>query len=291
MTNIDFLSDFIKRSLTPAWGKAEIAKPFAERHPVMQWYDQSCRFQAKQPKLPNGLFMVPPHAPTRAYYTLAHDLFTLSKLDSSHTRLLERIKNPKTFQGARHELFAISVCARAGFDIAFEDETDGTKKHAEFVATHRTTGQHITAEAKSKHRAGVLGFEGVRVPDEELNLSINRLLITAFQKPHAYPFVVFFDLNLPHLKHNPLSMEWFDTIAGPVVRRRDRTNEPDPWNLLLLSDCPDHYADDETPLPRGYVNGLVGKNPALTVDHPEALTALFDTALEHGKIPEFLDGM
>jgi hypothetical protein len=33
----NFLQDYVKRKLDPAWGNAEIAKPFAERHPVMQW--------------------------------------------------------------------------------------------------------------------------------------------------------------------------------------------------------------------------------------------------------------
>ena len=236
MTNVDFLSNY-QTDADPEWGNAEIPKPFADRHPVMQWYHQHCTFQAKQQRLPNSLVMIPPHAPIRAYFSLAYDLFVLNRYCGSQTKLIERIKNAKEFQGAQHELFAIATCLRAGFDIAFEDNGDVATKHAEFVGTHRATGQRITVEAKSKHRPGVLGFPGDRVPDYELDLRINRLLNTAFEKPREHPFVVFFDLNLPQLKYDPLSMAWFDMIAGSLVRNRDRSNGSDPWNLLLLSNC------------------------------------------------------
>ena len=62
------------------------------------------------------------------------------------------------FQGVRYELFVAATCIRAGFDIAYEDETDKTKKHPEFVATHRLTGQKISVEAKRRHRQDILGF-------------------------------------------------------------------------------------------------------------------------------------
>src|SRR5215470_44205 len=44
-TFLDFLSDYIKQKLGSNWGNAEIAKPFSERHPLMQWYDALCRYQ------------------------------------------------------------------------------------------------------------------------------------------------------------------------------------------------------------------------------------------------------
>ena len=32
----DFLYDYIKQALGPAWGNTEIAKPLSERHPILQ---------------------------------------------------------------------------------------------------------------------------------------------------------------------------------------------------------------------------------------------------------------
>ena len=46
-TFLDFLADYIKRKLAIEWGNAEIAKPLAERHPLMQWYDAICRYQQR----------------------------------------------------------------------------------------------------------------------------------------------------------------------------------------------------------------------------------------------------
>src|SRR5690349_20389344 len=51
-TFVDFLGDYIWDILGRDWGNAEIAKPLAERHPLMQWYDEYCRYQMKGIKQP-----------------------------------------------------------------------------------------------------------------------------------------------------------------------------------------------------------------------------------------------
>lgn len=55
----DFLTDYIRQTLGGEWGNAEIAKPLAERHPIMQWYDKVCRLQAAHAKEPGVLFSTP----------------------------------------------------------------------------------------------------------------------------------------------------------------------------------------------------------------------------------------
>jgi len=37
------------------WGNAQLAKPFADRHPVMQWYDTYGRYQQATIKTPGGM--------------------------------------------------------------------------------------------------------------------------------------------------------------------------------------------------------------------------------------------
>ena len=44
-TFVDFLGEYIKHKIGGEWGKAELAKPLTERHPLMQWYDAYCRYQ------------------------------------------------------------------------------------------------------------------------------------------------------------------------------------------------------------------------------------------------------
>jgi hypothetical protein len=41
----DFLAAYVKRILDPEWGNAELAKPFDERHPIIQWYHAFCLYQ------------------------------------------------------------------------------------------------------------------------------------------------------------------------------------------------------------------------------------------------------
>ena len=37
VTFVDFLFDYLKAVLTPAWAQAELAKPEAEQHPLINW--------------------------------------------------------------------------------------------------------------------------------------------------------------------------------------------------------------------------------------------------------------
>lgn len=48
----DFLGEYIKRVLGSDWGNAELAKPFDERHTLLQRYYNFCRYQATTIKRP-----------------------------------------------------------------------------------------------------------------------------------------------------------------------------------------------------------------------------------------------
>src|SRR5690242_14247930 len=63
----DFLGDFLKTAMTPEWGDAEIKKPLAERHPLMQWYDKLCTFQRAQTRNDNGIYSTEPTGAISAY--------------------------------------------------------------------------------------------------------------------------------------------------------------------------------------------------------------------------------
>jgi hypothetical protein len=291
-TPIDFLFDFfIKRVFSSTWGKGELKKPFAERHPVLQWYDSLCRLQARQTPNASGIYGMVPNGASLCYLLLSYDLFTLRQHEALEKRLVQRLRRKEHFQGARHELFAIATCIRAGCDINFEDESDGSSRHVEFTATHRATGQRFALEAKSRHRPGVLGFKGERVPDELLQVGIRGLIKDAIAKPTSEPYVMFLDLNLPPNTVAPLTQQWFDKVGGSVVEEFGQTGEHDPWNMLLFTNMPHHYGDDESVAPRGNIVALFGKNPKIAVQHPEALRAVFDAALKFGNLPNTFDEM
>jgi hypothetical protein len=60
----DFLADYIKYLLTPEWGKAELVKPEAERHPLFRWFGKYERHTAAAAK-PEEIFSAPMTARSR----------------------------------------------------------------------------------------------------------------------------------------------------------------------------------------------------------------------------------
>jgi len=132
-----------------------------------------------------------------AYLNLAYDLYVVADNSVLSDRTLARLKHVDQFQGARHELFAEATCLRAGFQVTHEDEKDSLTRHVEFTATHKTTGQKISVEAKSRHRRGVLGFSGFSKSNQKIKLDFSSLVRKAVRKSPPHPLAIFLDTNLP----------------------------------------------------------------------------------------------
>ena len=177
-TFVDFLGDYIKFVLTPEWGMQELAKPLQQRHVIMQWYERVCGFQKEHIGTAGEIVQFVPSGVVAAYFSLAYDLYLLNHHQCLQTSLVRRLKHSDQFQGARYELFAAATALRAGFDLHFEDESDGRSKHPEFIATHIATGQKVAIEAKSRHRDGVLGRLG-RTPKGDVSSYCGRPLFGA----------------------------------------------------------------------------------------------------------------
>ncbi len=193
----DFLLAYIPGVFGKEWGDAELAKPEPERHPLVHWRVEAIRYMNAQPRQPDGSYVAPPSGPLAAYMAFAFNLFAIEDNSRLDDFLLERLKNKDQFQGARHEVFAEATCLRAGFSIEREDQGDRTRRHVEFTAKHKSTGQLISVEAKSRHRPGVLGRPGIPQPHEKLSIRFGGLLNDAIAKNPAHPLVVFVDTNLP----------------------------------------------------------------------------------------------
>jgi hypothetical protein len=74
----DFLAHYIGGVLDRARGNAELAKPFADRHPVMQWYDTYCRYQQATIKTPGVMAEAPVTGIVACYLGLAYNLYLLA---------------------------------------------------------------------------------------------------------------------------------------------------------------------------------------------------------------------
>ena len=155
----DFFCDYIKKILDPAWGNAELAKPFNERHPIIQWYDTFCRRQQSSIKTPGIPVVSTVIGIVGCYLGLAYSLYLLNHNAQLQERLVRRLKNMGTFQGAYYELIVANILIRAGFELTLEDESDGGTKHCEFSAVSKRTGRKYWVEAKMGpvKLTGVLG--------------------------------------------------------------------------------------------------------------------------------------
>jgi hypothetical protein len=90
----DFLADYIKKKIGPEWGNAEIAKPLPERHPLMQWYDAYCRYQAMTIKTPGEVHSAEITGIVACYLGVAYALYLLDHNVELQARLINRLKNP-----------------------------------------------------------------------------------------------------------------------------------------------------------------------------------------------------
>ena len=285
----DFLRDYVPYVFGDDWCKAEMTRPEAERHPVTKWRTQGAIYMNAQPAQPDGSRVAPPSGAISAYMCFAYDLFVVDDNGELDDALIERLKIREQFQGARHELFAQATCLRAGFTVQHENEKDGSRRHAEFTATHKATGQMLSIEAKSRHRSGVLAVPGRRA--EKPDLRFGALINDAVSKKPQHPFVIFIDTNMPFkwadrfypVRGGEIQDGWMHAL---LERTKTTHNNLDPYCMIVFSNHPHHYASDELD-PQKHLFSVVSQDVQADL---AALRSLHDAANLYGNIPyEFPD--
>lgn len=200
-----FLPDYLESRLPSDWLESQRSLQESEQHLLMRWLASYRRFLARFDHLPDReRFREILDADTIALLIAAFDMLFLDKERRLQETIIRRLTANISFQGALYETSVAAIMIRAGFDIAFEDESDSSRKHPEFVATHRQTGIKVAVEAKSIHRQGVLGFDGGKPPPTVKSGSAHKIAAEimgqvqrALPKADDLPFYVFVDLNLP----------------------------------------------------------------------------------------------
>jgi hypothetical protein len=192
----DFLQDYIKTTLDPLWGNSELAKPFGERHPIIQWYEAYCAFQRKNSigtgKVQSGQIT----GVVACYLMLAYNLYLIGHNVDLQARMVARLKDKANFQGAYYELMVASILLRAGFELTLEDETSRDTKHCEFAAVSKKTGKKYWIEAKMKGVSGLMGKTDADGSNDTDPLShLVKHLAGALRKPAADDRMIFVDVN------------------------------------------------------------------------------------------------
>lgn len=194
----DFLQQYVKAVLGPEWGNGEIAKPLADRHPIMQWYEAYCLFQRRWISDPGIVSSAEVNGIVACYLGLAYSLYLMDHNADLQARMVARLKDARQFQGAYFEMVVASALIRAGFELALEDESDRRARHCEFAAVKKSNGKRYTVEAKSRAVAGRLGRTAADGGADDKPLSkIKTHLHDALDKPSANERLVFLDINAP----------------------------------------------------------------------------------------------
>jgi hypothetical protein len=293
-TFYDFLGTYVVRTLGGEWGNAEIAKPLAERHPILQWYDKVARLKAAHAKEPGVIFSTPVTGAVSAYNRLAYNLYLIAHNGKDiQTRLIARLKNKENFQGALFETQVAAWLINAGFELEFEDESDRQSKHCEFTATYTATGDKYSVEAKSRE------IESTKSSRPK----VGRKLYEALEKQAGHKRLVFINLNKP--LHTLEAAELaFDRAERIISRSEGLTidGRPAPGAYVCITNMNDQYALDSVSLAtmisfRGFkIRDFMGvefpslRDAARARERHWPMFQLMKSMEEHREIPQTFGG-
>ncbi|MGE0361133.1 MAG: hypothetical protein AB7H93_09810 [Vicinamibacterales bacterium] len=204
--------------------------------------------------------------------------------------MLHRLRNRDAFPGARYETYVAAIFIRAGFDLAFENEADGSTTHCEFTATNRRTGRAFSVEAKRR--------EGKR-------LRLGGLFNDALGKRANHTRIVFMDVNTPDDGRGNARPPFLDR-----VRRRLRSFQgellngaPRPSAYVILTNAPWEYNLDGPPARSTFLadgfqipdfgEGIAFPTLRAAINAREAhieMHGLMQSIIDHSTIPSTFDG-
>jgi hypothetical protein len=245
----DFQINLLLWAVGKPWYDAEMTKSVEQRHIILRWrHERSDLLRAHQRPEddPNKPVTAPMTGNVRALQVLADDVYQLEHALKTPKKIIDRLRDPRQFQGARNEIAVASIFARCGFDIHFID--DDTKRNPEFIAEKGT--EKIAVEAKSRHRPGVLEERGVMKNDPAPAKIKGHYENALLQNPGGIPFVVFIDVNLALTPAtSPMEKLWVKEAMKCFDDRRQEGKATDPDTGVILTNFGWHYYRDRAAAP------------------------------------------
>jgi hypothetical protein len=191
-----------------------------------------CEHQQATIKEPGKVHAAPGTGAWISYLRLAYNLYLLAHNTEVQANLITRIKQPNRFLGAHYETYVAAAFIKAGFDIAFENETDSSRTHCEFTATYKATGKKFSVEAKA------------RAPGKT-HADVGNQLYNALVKKANHTRVVFIDINVQDEASNgDESLYLQEALDG--LRRREISltidGAPAPAAYVFVTNHPYQYS-------------------------------------------------
>ena len=224
----DFLRDHLFGLLGKEWGAAELAKPPEERHRILRWFDQATEDARRTGTKMGEVYTAPMSGAVRAFTNLAYNIYLIAHDteedgDAIVKRYVARLKSTRSddFAGALFETYAAAAFLKAGFTLAFENESDGSVSHVEFVALYPKTGKRFSVEVKARERGP--GAAGAADVDDVKRLRVANKLNKALGKKAAHERVVMIEINVPEVV---TSYEGWPAAAMAQIRHNERSDFP-----------------------------------------------------------------
>lgn len=277
----DFLNQYLKEVMGKEWWEKEGRCPADKRHPIMRWAFEKQEYFKRFEKRMGVLAQIKPNGPTMAYHALAYDLYLLGDNSKLQKSLIERLKLRELFDGARYEAMVASIFLRAGLGFNYEDESDNSRKHPEFVSVDEVNGTFLEVEAKSRNR------EHPQVSEDKIRLGIDNLLRNALTKFSGRPYVIFINLNVPWLSLDFRDTVWFKEILNSLEKPWIRNKEgKDIFSALIFTNFPVEYSDDRPPVLQNY---LIYSQNAVAPLNMRTFNRISSAVNKYIKIPNSFD--
>ena len=132
----------------------------------MQWINSLTEWKIKNFNTLNRViddyevYQAIPTGDVKSLLSLAYDVYCLEAKNNLSEDIVKRLRNRRTYQGARYEIAVGAVLLRSGFKLEQSQEPNSLGRRCEFHAIHEKSGILFGVEAKSRHRQGVLHEKG-----------------------------------------------------------------------------------------------------------------------------------
>lgn len=292
----EFLDTLVKATLGPEWLGQQKVLPADKQHVVFRWRTAMLSLMTQGVGTEDGVHLQRTRTgPAEAYLCFGYDLFWLQIHHKLPDRLVERLRERKTFQSARYEILIAAIFARAGFNIEWLDDGAESGKHCEFIAVHKERGTRVAVEAKSRLRSGSYHFSGpISV---ELKGDIFDLYDKAVkQRPSdGTPYLIFIDTNLndrippgvPGYAHMPVdSIPWMGQLARELAGWRNSSKTAE--SGLFITNYSFHYGNNQDNPPVGVCAYFPSPNPRVPLTDTQTLGDLEYCLKYYTEIPHQL---
>jgi hypothetical protein len=286
----EFIIDMLRLNLGQDWWEHQMSLPEPDRHFIFKCFEQYFEWQKKNAPTAErivDMWSAPPDGWSKSLLALAWDFCSLIHARNLPEKLLDRLKSKDGYQGARYEIAIAAIFSRLNCSIEWQDqlEENKSKKHCEFIATHKPSGISVAVETKSKHRSGVIHMPGDQNEEDLVKSNISRQTKEAVsQAPDGTAFIAFVDLNSPSTPDQPIFAKPWANGVKQVLDKVFEQDEQKICNAIFVTNYSYHY-QTENEANKGEFIGRIAPDPKYPLPNNDFFDMLVGALNHYGRVP------